>query len=48
MRRATGSQTSWRGRLVEVLGDFPPTPTPVSVLYPSRRQLPPRVRVFVD
>ncbi|CAO4139674.1 HTH lysR-type domain-containing protein [Methylorubrum thiocyanatum] len=36
------------GTLVEVLGDFPPTPTPVSVLYPSSRQLSPRVRVFVD
>ncbi|XYD11891.1 LysR family transcriptional regulator (plasmid) [Methylobacterium sp. NMS12] len=37
-----------RGTLVEVLGDFMPTPTPVSVLYPSSRQLSPRVRVFVD
>ena len=36
------------GRLVEVLADFPPTPTPVSVLYPSSRQLSPRVRVFID
>ncbi len=36
------------GRLVEVLPDFPPTPTPVSVLYPSSRQLSPRVRVFID
>ena len=36
------------GRLVEVLADFPPTPTPISVLYPSSRQLSPRVRVFVD
>ncbi|WP_395943363.1 LysR family transcriptional regulator [Brevundimonas sp.] len=35
-------------RLVEVLADFPPTPTPVSVLYPSSRQLSPRVRVFID
>ena len=34
--------------LVEVLADCPPTPTPLSVLYPSNRQLPPRVRVFVD
>lgn len=37
-----------RGTLVEVLADFPPTPTPLSVLYPSSRQLSPRVRVFVD
>ena len=36
------------GRLVEVLPDNPPTPTPISVLYPHSRQLSPRVRVFVD
>lgn len=36
------------GALVEVLPEFPPTPTPVSVLYPSNRQLSPRVRVFID
>ena len=36
------------GALVEVLTDFPPTPTPMSVLYPSNRQLSPRVRVFID
>ena len=36
------------GALVEVLADHPPTPTPISVLYPSNRQLSPRVRVFVD
>ena len=36
------------GALAEVLPDFPPTPTPVSVLYPSNRQLSPRVRVFID
>ena len=36
------------GRLLEVLVDFPPTPTPVSVLYPSSRQQSPRVRVFID
>jgi DNA-binding transcriptional LysR family regulator len=36
------------GALVEVLADFPPTPTPLSVLYPSNRQLSPRVRVFID
>ncbi|WP_395494858.1 LysR family transcriptional regulator [Acetobacter sp. KSO5] len=37
-----------RGTLIEVLPDFPPTPTPLSVLYPSNRQLSPRVRVFAD
>lgn len=36
------------GRLVEVLADHPPAPTPISILYPSRRQLSPRIRVFVD
>ena len=36
------------GALVEVLANFPPTPTPLSILYPTRRQLSPRVRVFVD
>jgi DNA-binding transcriptional LysR family regulator len=36
------------GRLVEVLHDHPPSPTPISVLYPKNRQLSPRVRVFID
>jgi DNA-binding transcriptional LysR family regulator len=36
------------GALVEVLASFPPTPTPVSLLYPHSRQLSPRVRVFID
>lgn len=36
------------GVLTEVLKDFPPPPTPLSVLYPSSRQVPPRVRVFID
>jgi len=36
------------GSLVEVLKDYPPSPTPVSVLYPQSRQLSPRVRVFID
>jgi DNA-binding transcriptional LysR family regulator len=36
------------GTLVEVLAGFAPSPTPLSVLYPSNRQLSPRVRVFVD
>jgi DNA-binding transcriptional LysR family regulator len=37
-----------RGTLVQVLPDFPPTPSPVYVLYPQNRQLSPRVRVFID
>jgi DNA-binding transcriptional LysR family regulator len=36
------------GGLVTVLDDYPPTPTPVSLLYPQRRQLSPRVRVFIE
>jgi DNA-binding transcriptional LysR family regulator len=36
------------GRLVEVLPHLPPTPSPVSLLYPHSRQLSPRVRVFID
>jgi DNA-binding transcriptional LysR family regulator len=36
------------GRLVEVLADYPPSSTPVSVLYPQNRQLSARVRVFID
>jgi DNA-binding transcriptional LysR family regulator len=36
------------GTLAEVLPDHPPSPTPISVLYPKSRQLSPRVRVFID
>jgi DNA-binding transcriptional LysR family regulator len=36
------------GRLVEILADYPPTPTPLSILYPGNRQLSPRVRIFID
>jgi DNA-binding transcriptional LysR family regulator len=36
------------GTLIEVLPQFRPTPTPVSLLYPRSRQLSPRVRVFID
>ncbi len=36
------------GVLVELLPEFPPEPSPVSVLYPRNRQLAPRVRVFVE
>lgn len=37
-----------QGALVEVLANFPPSPSPVFVLYPHNRQLSPRVRVFID
>jgi DNA-binding transcriptional LysR family regulator len=36
------------GVLVEVMPNHPPTPTPISVLYPRNRQLSPRMRVFID
>jgi DNA-binding transcriptional LysR family regulator len=36
------------GELVEVLKDTPPSPTPVSLLFPRDRLLSPRVRVFLD
>jgi DNA-binding transcriptional LysR family regulator len=36
------------GRLVEVLKDYPPSPTPLSALYPQNRQLAPRLRVFLN
>jgi DNA-binding transcriptional LysR family regulator len=36
------------GHLVQILADFPPSPTPVSLLYPQSRQLSPRLRVFMD
>lgn len=36
------------GELLHVLQDYPPTRTPVSMLYPRSRQLSPRVRVFID
>jgi DNA-binding transcriptional LysR family regulator len=36
------------GRLVEVLKDYPPSPTPLSALYPQNRHLAPRLRVFLN
>lgn len=36
------------GKLVEVLAEFTTASKPVSVLYPDRRYLAPKVRVFVD
>ena len=36
------------GMLVEVLPNFPPTPTPLSALYPQNRHTAPRLRVFLD
>lgn len=36
------------GEFVEVLSDFRPAPLPVTLLYPARRNVPTRVRVFMD
>lgn len=36
------------GALREVLPQHPPTPLPISVLYPRAKHLSPRVRVFMD
>ena len=36
------------GALVEVLAKHPPSPTPLSALYPQNRQLALRLRVFLD
>lgn len=36
------------GRLVEVLADWPCPGLPISAMYPQHRQLPSRVRVFID
>lgn len=36
------------GRLVELLPDTPPPGLPLTVLYPPQRQMPARLRVFVD
>jgi DNA-binding transcriptional LysR family regulator len=37
-----------RGTLVPVLEQTPPTPTPISLLYPQGRLLSSRLRVFID
>lgn len=36
------------GALVEILKTCPPSPSPVSLLFPHNRQMSPRVRVFID
>ncbi|HLT35764.1 MAG TPA: LysR family transcriptional regulator [Enhygromyxa sp.] len=37
-----------RGQLVELLPEFRPAPMPVALLYPNRRHLPRRTRMFMD
>lgn len=36
------------GTLVELLPDYPPSPTPLSALYPHSRHTAPRLRAFLD
>ncbi|WP_409076350.1 LysR family transcriptional regulator (plasmid) [Pantoea sp. C3] len=36
------------GRLTEILSDYATVTKPVSILYPDRRYLPPKVRVFIE
>jgi LysR family transcriptional regulator for bpeEF and oprC len=36
------------GTLIEVLAATPPTPMPVSLLYPQGRMASPRLRVFAE
>lgn len=36
------------GELVEILTQYPPVSKPVSVMYPDREYLSPKVRVFID
>lgn len=36
------------GTLEEVLAGFRPKPMPISVVFPTHRQMPPRLRVFID
>lgn len=36
------------GSLEELLGEFRPAPTPISIVFPSNRQVPPRLRLLID
>lgn len=42
------SQLVYEGKLVEILKGFHAPPIPVSMLYPNRRNLSKRVRIFMD
>jgi len=37
-----------RGHLRELLPEFPPPSLPMTILYPQQRQMPARLRVFID
>ncbi|NDM09796.1 LysR family transcriptional regulator [Acinetobacter baumannii] len=47
LRASTESYIS-SGALVEILSDYPSVPKLVSILWPDRQYLPPKVRVFID
>lgn len=36
------------GALEEVLAAYRPKPMPISVVFPTSRHMPPRLRVFID
>jgi hypothetical protein len=36
------------GKLVEILGSYESPPSPLSIVYPHRRNLNARLRVFID
>ncbi|CAM5776205.1 LysR family transcriptional regulator [Labrys miyagiensis] len=36
------------GRLISLMQDFPPARLPINAVYPSRRNMPPRVRAVLD
>ncbi len=36
------------GALEEVLAAYRPKPTPISVVFPTNRHIPPRLRAFID
>ena len=36
------------GRLQSLMPDFPPLSFPLSIVYPSRRNLPPRTRIVIE
>ncbi|MGO8134288.1 hypothetical protein ACC730_37710, partial [Rhizobium ruizarguesonis] len=48
MQRGRRSSSRSAGRLVPVMKDFQPSRPPVTVVYPSRRNMPLRVKTVLD
>lgn len=48
LARASARADLESGRLVEVMKRYPPDPMPINLLYPHRRNAPPRVHLFGD